>query len=69
MATGEAMLATATNGANDGVIPNPQSGRLTPDRVTNGGKKRLHFKEKSHYAHWDMECANDERPRETAPAY
>ena len=34
MATGEAMLATVSNGANDGVIPNPQSGRLTPDRVT-----------------------------------
>ena len=33
MVTGEALHATATNDANDGVIPNPQSGRLTPDRV------------------------------------
>ena len=34
MATGEALHATATNDANDGVIINPQSGRLAPDRVT-----------------------------------
>ena len=71
MATGEAMLATVSNGANDGVIPNPQSGRLTPDRVTKERRqKRLHSNEKEkNYAHWDMECANDEGPRETAPAY
>ena len=34
MATGEAMLSTATNCANYGVTSNPQSGRLTPYRVT-----------------------------------
>ena len=53
MATGEAMLATATTGANDGVIPNQQSGRLTPDRVTKERRQKGYTsKEKEeHYAH------------------
>ena len=33
-ATGEASQAAATSGANDGVIPNPPSGRLALDHVT-----------------------------------
>ena len=72
IATGEAMLATASNGANGGIIPNQQSGRLMPDRVTREPRQKNGYtsKEKEEfYAHGDMECANDEGPRETAPAY
>ena len=71
MATGGggALHATATN---DGVIPNPQSGRLTPDRVTKERRQKKGYtskEKKEHCAHLDMKCANDEGPRETAPAY
>ena len=46
-ATGEASQAAATNGANDGVIPNPPSGRLALDRVTKERKQKgLHFQGK-----------------------
>ena len=72
MATGEASQAAATNGANDGVIPNPRSGRLALDHVTKERRQKKGYtsKEKEeHYAHWDMECSYDEGPRETGPAY
>ena len=68
MATGKASQATTTNGAMiDGVIPNQsvESWRLIASQ-RNGGKKGYTSKEKEeHYAHWDMECANDEGPRKT----
>ena len=58
-ATGEASHAATTNGADHGVIPNPHT-----------EWKGYTSKEKEeHYAHWKMECANDEGPRETGPAH
>ena len=59
MATGEASHAATTNGANDGIIPNPPSGRLALDRVTKERRQKrasLSRKKKNimHIGKWNV---------------